>query len=236
MTTRQRSLLIYSLLALGLLLALAALWRWGPLQDWLNMDVLGTYISGLQNSVWGPVVTVTAFAIGGAVSFPLTVLITVAALVFGAVWGFAYSVAGVIAGAITGYSLGRLLGQDRVQRLGGKRVNQLSRQLGRRGMVSVMLVRFMPIIPFTVVNLVAGATRIKLRDFIIGTAVGLTPLLAALSAFAEQAYWAIKDPEPETLAWLGGLTVAVGLILLGLYRWAMRQEQKAAESGSENDA
>ena len=51
----------------------------------------------------------------------------------------------------------------------GPRLNRIRRGIVRRGVLAVAAVRLVPIAPFTVVNLVAGASRIPLLDFVLGT-------------------------------------------------------------------
>jgi len=36
-------------------------------------------------------------------------------------------------------------------------------------------VRLVPVAPFTLINLVAGVTRIRFRDYLLGTALGMAP-------------------------------------------------------------
>jgi hypothetical protein len=51
----------------------------------------------------------------------------------------------------------------------------------RRGVFAVVAIRFLPVAPFTMVNIVLGAARIKLWHFVLGTAIGLTPGFLARS-------------------------------------------------------
>ena len=49
------------------------------------------------------------------------------------------------------------------------------RSLDRHGIVTVVLLHFMLVVPFVGINYALGLTRIRYRDFIIGTVVGLFP-------------------------------------------------------------
>lgn len=55
------------------------------------------------------------------------------------------------------------------------------------------------------VNLVAGATSLSLRDFLLGTALGMSPGIVVLSAFVDRLEEAVREPSPLAFAVLGVL-------------------------------
>ena len=73
----------------------------------------------------------------------------------------------------------------------------------------MLLVRLLPVAPYTVVNLVAGASRIRWRDFLLGTALGLAPGLVLMSTFVDRAIAAIVSPSGETFGTLALVLVAI---------------------------
>jgi phospholipase D1/2 len=91
------------------------------------------------------------------VVLPVTLLVAATAAVLDPVSGFAYALAGSLLSATVNFGLGRLLGRDFVRTLAGRRLNRLSRRLAKKGFVAVLVVRMLPVAPFTIVNLVAGA-------------------------------------------------------------------------------
>lgn len=72
-----------------------------------------------------------------------------------------------------------------------------------------------PVAPFTIVNVVAGASHIGWRDFIIGTALGMLPGIIATVVFVDRLIDAVRHPGPKTIALLA--LIAAGLIGLTLY-------------------
>ncbi len=201
------------------LLACAAAWRWTPLGDYLDVNAMAGWLAGLTGDPLGHVVAIAIFTIASLVAVPVTVLIVVMALVFGPWLGFAYSLAGALAGATIAYGIGQVSGRDAVRRIGGSKINKLSRQLGRRGLISMIVVRVVPVAPFVVVNLVAGASHIRLRDFALGSFLGMTPGLLALTVFADRLYKVFKDPNPTTVALLVAVVVLIGGAALFIPRW-----------------
>ena len=91
-------------------------------------------------------------------------------------------------------------------------MNELSRRLGQRGLLAVIAVRVLPVAPFTVVNLVAGASHIRLRDFLLGTLIGMTPGIFAVTVFSDRLLTALRDPSPTAIA---TLVAVVGVIAGG---------------------
>jgi phospholipase D1/2 len=168
-----------------LVLALAAAWRWTPLGEWLEPRAMADALTGALHGPWGPVLTVAGFVGGSLLAIPVTLLILVAALVYGPALGALLAMAGSMAAALATYGIGQYLGRASVERLSGGSVHRLSERLARRGILTVVAVRIIPVAPFTVINLFAGASRIRLRDYVIGTLIGMMPGVAAMAVFAE---------------------------------------------------
>jgi phospholipase D1/2 len=200
--------------------ALAAAWRWTPLHEWLNFDSLVPLVETFTSAGWAPLAVIAIFVVAGLAVFPVMVLIGVTGVVFGPLLGGLYAMAGALASAATTYWLGRVIGRETVRRLAGPRLNRLTRQLARRGLVAMSLVRVVPIAPFTIVNLVAGASLIGFRDFMLGTLVGMTPGITITVLFVDRIAAALAEPSPATFGWLGlatGVAIAAALSLQRLF-------------------
>ena len=191
------------------LLALAAVWRWTPLGEWIDWDTLTGIGARVRESDGSPFIVLSAYLLGSLVMFPVTLLILVTAFTFGPADGFFYSLSGCLLAAITNYGIGRALGRDTVARLSGSRVNRVSRRLARHGIITMSTLRIVPIAPFTVVNLVAGASHIRFRDFIFGTILGMGPGIAAVTIFGYKLEAAISEPALWSFGLLALLTAAI---------------------------
>jgi uncharacterized membrane protein YdjX (TVP38/TMEM64 family) len=213
-----------ALLTLGLLAVLAAAWRWTPLSQWLDTDNLQQLLTQVSASPLALLAVPAAYIAAGLVSIPLTLLVIVTALVFGPWTGFLYAMGGALLSALCNFALGRWLASTWVRRMAGSRLNRLSEKLGKRGILTIVTLRLVPVAPYGVVNLVAGATHVGLRDFLLGSAIGLAPGLLGITVFSHQVAATIRSPEPGTFALLVGIA---GVLAAGgwmLYRWANKRE------------
>lgn len=198
-----------------LVLLLAAIWQFTPLGDWLNEANLKSAAGIIQQQPLAPLIILLVFGVCSVLAVPVSLLIIATVVTFGPWAGSAYALGGSLLGGLLGFLLGHLLGRGGVSRLAGHRINRLSRRLGERGLMAIITVRIVPIAPFTVINMVAGASHIKLRDFFWGTLLGMLPGIFAFTVFADSLLATLKQPEPEQLAILGAvLMVVIGMTLV----------------------
>ena len=217
-TRRQIAMGAVILLAV---VGLAAAWRWSPLADWLDVPRLLSYMEEFERSPSAPFITIAGFLLGGLVVAPITVLITVTVLAFGPLYGFIYSFVGMTLSALLTFFIGRLLGRQAVERW-SNRLHRLSRRLAEKGVLAVVTVRVLPVAPFSIVNIIAGATHIRARDFLIGTVIGELPGLIALSIFVDQITSTVKHPGPGSYMLLAGSAVVIVGGVWWLRRWLSR--------------
>ena len=172
---------------LGLVAALAGLalaWQYTSLKDFADVGFVSSVIS--ERSQFAPLLAIAAFVIGGLVVFPVLVLIAATAAALGPWMGFVSAGIGVLLSAFTLFLIGRFLGHARLQRLLGRRAARIQRRVIGKGVVAVAMIRMVPIAPFSIVNLVAGASELSLRDFMLGTILGMAPGIAVMAALGAQ--------------------------------------------------
>lgn len=203
-SSAHRQMLI-GVTALLMVAGLAAAWQWSPMGEWMELSRLIAYAEEFERSPATPFVIVVSFVIGGLVVAPVTVLVTATVLAFGPLHGFVYSFIGMTLSALVTFGLGRLMGRQLIERWSA-RLYRLSRNLAAKGVLAIVAVRVIPIAPFTVVNMIAGATHIRTRDFLLGTVLGELPGLLAIAVFVDQVTTALHAPNLDLgsyLFWLG---------------------------------
>lgn len=184
---------------------------------------------------WGPVAAAAFVLLYAAITLtpaPKNLLSIAAGLVFGFTTGVALVYLGALLGAAAAFALGRWLGREAVERRTGARVEALDALLRRRGLAAVIGVRLIPIIPFTAINYAAGLTAVRLRDYALGTAIGIIPgtvAYVALGAYGLELEW----PAWVAIGVLGVLTVA-GALGAGRLR-ATRAPAPRADAPTDDD-
>lgn len=211
-----RRLIALGTLAIGLAL-LAIAWRWTPLRDWVNLASLITLARNLENMPMTPAAVLGLYAVAGLV-VPITLLIAATGIVFGPLWGSCYAIAGALLSASVSYALGEWLGRDTVRRLLGARINKLSQRIAKRGVLTVIIVRLLPVAPFTVINVVAGASHLRFRDFVAGTVLGMSPGIVLTVTFIHNLAEAARRPSMGAVATLFAVVLLLIAMALGLRR------------------
>jgi uncharacterized membrane protein YdjX (TVP38/TMEM64 family) len=210
--------------------ALALAWRYTPLREWINVESLVRLSDRFEASPFAPLIVIGGFVLGGLAVIPVTMLIAVTGIVFGPWLGMIYSVLGATFSAVFVYGIGRELGRDVVRRVAGRRINDLSRRIARRGLVAMLFVRIVPIAPFSIINLVAGASHLGFRDFVLGTILGLAPGIVIIVFFVDRIVAAVRHPGPLSFALLALVAgAAIGGTLALRARLQPRDEPRAAE-------
>lgn len=197
------------------LFGLALAWSYSSLSGFADTGHISNLLSAYSHTIWGPLFAIAAFVIGGLVVFPVLVLIAATSAALGPWLGFATASAGVLLSAFVLFMIGRVLGRERLQQLLGRRAARIQDRVVGKGILAVVVIRMLPIAPFSMVNVVAGASTLPLRDFMIGTALGMTPgnlamavLGAQIADLARNASW--SNMLLLALAFLGWVGICAG--------------------------
>jgi len=210
----------------GGLLLLAAVMHFTPLGEWTTVARLTELASFLQEGWTGPVLGLGCFIVLSILLVPVTALVVVAAVVFGWPLGFLIGMTGSLVASALGYAVGARLWRETVRRLTGEYLDRLGKRLAQNGFFVALAVRIIPVAPFPVVNLVAGASHIRFRDFMLGTALGMAPGMLLLVVFAENAWTAFQDPRPERIVLIAAIAAIFVLSGLALRRRVRRPESE----------
>jgi uncharacterized membrane protein YdjX (TVP38/TMEM64 family) len=133
-------------------------------------------------------------------------------------YGVAYSFAGSFLAAAVTYAVGYLLGRDFVRQITGPKWERVERDIGQTGIVAVTTLRLLPIAPFTIVNMISGAFQVPIRDYIVGSILGLAPGIVVINLFAHQVERSIRNPGPASFFVLAALVVISALGILWIRR------------------
>ncbi|MCP2244383.1 TVP38/TMEM64 family protein [Lentzea aerocolonigenes] len=157
-----------------------------------------------------PLVFAVVCALGTAVFFPKPVLATAAGLLFGVGWGSVLAIAGFTAGAMIAFTIARRLGRAAVEGWLGERLHVLEQVFARKGVEATLVIRLLPVVPFTLANYGAGVTSVRDRHFAAGTALGLVPS-TVLAAVLGDALSDLGSPRSIAALSIWAVLAAVGV-------------------------
>lgn len=191
------------------LLALILIWQFTPLAALTDPETLKPWFDSVAQSQWVYLLVPLIYVAGGLVVFPITVLIALTAMAFGPWVGFLLAIGGSLLSSVVSYQVGALAGRGFLSDLMGKHIMRISKALGRRGLVSVVAMRLVPIAPFSFINFVAGASHIGLRDFVMGTVIGMAPGIAIMTVLGDRIRRLWEDPSGSNVA----------MVTLAIFAW-----------------
>ena len=215
---RFRPLLVVLACAL-VVLGIALAWRYTPLSALVTADNVRAVLKAVRGEPWAIAVVVLVFVLAGAIVFPLNILMLTTAAVFGPWLGILYGGAGAVSSGMVMYFIGAWLGREALYRMLGERWRHGLEGVRKRGLLAVVTLRLLPIAPFTLVNLAAGASGIRFIDFLVGTIIGMLPGLALLSIMGDRIVRILSEPSAGDIAIL--VVCVVALIALAIAAQAL---------------
>ena len=206
LTSLDRRALRAVVVSLVLILLVALIFAMGRTTAIFDEDdaPLINWMQAQADSPWALPVTILVFCAAAFLGAPQFVLLAGTVVAFGPTKGFLYAWIATMTSASLTYAIGRAAGQDVLRRFGGSSINRLSEFIGRNGIAASFIARFLPLGPFIVVNMAAGASHMRYWMFFVGTGLGQLPKIAFV-AFAGQ----------SLIAWLqdGNMLLALPLAL-----------------------
>jgi uncharacterized membrane protein YdjX (TVP38/TMEM64 family) len=212
-------------LAAGLVLAVASFYALG-LHRRLSWDVLRGNLDQLEAHVRGHLaqsllIFFAVYVALTALSLPAAgVLSVIAGALFERLWGTIVVSAASTLGATLAMLATRYLFRDFVQRRYGDRLEALQRGIERDGAYYLLSLRLVPLIPFFLINLGMGLTRMPARTFALVSWLGMLPA----SFVFVNAGTAISRIDSPAEALTPGVLISLALlaVLPLLLRWLVR--------------
>lgn len=208
------------ILAATLVTALAAALIFLPMREWTLWLVQRVHGLGAV----GVAVYVAAYILATVVMFPGSLLTLGAGFLYGPVWGTLLVFPTSLAASTIAFLLGRSVAREWIKR----RIEQTPRFLAvdtavaANGFKVVFLLRVSPIFPYALLNYALGLTQVRLRDYILASALGMLPgtflyvyLGSSVTNLATLASGkgAAGGPWQHLLFW-GGLAATVMVVVL----------------------
>lgn len=224
----KRKPLFWLLIACAIAVGFTVLWRFTPLAEVLEPQAVAKRLESVEKLEWAPFAFVAAYVLGGLVMFPVTVMSAATAIVFPPLKAVSVSFSGIMLSAALLHWVGSHFIKGSLRKSLGKTIERVDDALSDRGVITIATIRMIPLAPFTLVNIAAGAIGVSFRDYMLGTALGLLPGVTMICLFGRQvrAFW--HDPNLKTVL----LVVAIGIVWIGLsltlQRWVAHRRHATA--------
>jgi len=140
---------------------------------------------------------------------PGAALTIAAGAIFGPVLGTLVSIAGALAGATAAFAISRRTARASLEQVQSERAADIQRRLRAHGLLSIIALRLIPLVPFNLLNYLAGASAIRTRDYVVGTAIGIVPGAIAFATLGG------SIGDPWSTAFVVAAVVVVVLTAMG---------------------
>ena len=188
----------------GLVLA----WRWE-----ITLTVAAIEQAIVSLGAWGVLASIGLMVLHSFVPFPAEFLALANGMVYGPFWGVVVTWVGAMLGAFAAFGLARRLGRPFVERrLAPRHRQRLDGWMAREGWQTLLVVRFLPIVAFNLVNYAAGLTRVGWWTFAWTTGLGILPVTLLMVVLGDQV---------DRVHWI--VWVLFALACLGLWVWLRRR-------------
>jgi uncharacterized membrane protein YdjX (TVP38/TMEM64 family) len=163
----------------------------------------------LRDSAAGVALVLALAMIHVVVWYPAEILDAAAGYVYGFGVALPLVMAGWVASGALAFYVGRHVARPLLYRLAGEERFVRAENLINRGGVTVLLAaRLVPIVPFSLMSMVAGAARVPIFSFLWTTAVGYLPITAYFIYLGSQLEgFSIEDP----ILWIGAAGLLIAL-------------------------
>ena len=112
---------------------------------------------------------------------PTSLLTVLAGNIFGPFIGLALSMISSFIAATLAFYLARLFGKPFVDKIIGEKALKLDENIEKNGFIIMLLMRLSIVFPYDALSYASGLTKIRYRDFIFGTMLGILPEMAVYS-------------------------------------------------------
>src|SRR5262245_52841129 len=221
----RRKLILTLAIGALLLVGLSLAWRFTPLADYLEPQRMAKRLETLQKLPGAPFFFVAGFVIGGLVMFPVTVMSASTAIVFPPLTAASISFSGIILSAALLHWLGARLIGARARTALGATIQRVDEALADRGIVTIAAIRMVPLAPFSLVNLAAGAVGVSFRDYMLGTMLGIAPGTILVCLFGRQVRQFWQHPSAHGIGLVVVVIIVWTAVSLTLQRWASHRRR-----------
>jgi uncharacterized membrane protein YdjX (TVP38/TMEM64 family) len=172
--------------------------------------------------IWAPIVYIIFYTIGTLCILPSTPLNLTGGALFGPWVGTLWASFGAVFAAVVAFAFTRTIGHKMVRDRMGECWQLMDAEICQGGLFYISAVRLLPIIPYGLVNFVAGLTSITFKSYFFGTILGTVPGVLPFVMIGSSGVQALQTGDVSPL--LGALTLSSFLVATAT--WYRRHNMK----------
>lgn len=214
------------------------LWR-GPLRDFVQIDKLVAWVGFMKSNGFSIAMFYCVFVLA-VLGLPLTMFPIIGGVLFNFWIALPLNLLATTLGAWIAFAIARVFGRDAVELMLRGRLKKIDRLTEVKGFKTVVVLRWVGIPPFIFANYALGLSRVRLRDYLLGTIVGLLPWMGIVTYAANAIWQSVLERGDKGLAmalasrlWplmVLSLVVSVVFVAMWLRQRNRKENQAAAES------
>lgn len=174
--------------------------------------------------VWAPLVFVLVYIVLIVSLIPSAPLNILAGAVFGPILGTLYSWVAVVLGGAISFILARVLGEGFVAKFvenESETLHKFNKKMGEDSLGVALLFRIIPFFPISGFNYVFGLSKMKLKNYLVGSILGTIPGVFILAYFGDS----LSSLNVKKI-----IILVVMLLILGGVSWWYKKSAKKQTS------
>lgn len=207
MLKSKKKLILNLLLIIGLAILICFLKKSSLFKN-CSVSLLKGYIKSY--GMVAPIIYIVMFTFVPLTLFPDSILAISGGMVFGMIPGTLYTIIGALFGAVLSFYISRILGRSVVSNIVKNKGRYFEEGVEKKGFILILILRLIPLIPFDVISYLAGLSKIKFKDFILGTAIGIIPGILIFINIGD------KSLNFKSIEFIISLILLIGLIVISL--------------------
>lgn len=144
---------------------------------------------------------------------PASLMSILAGSIFGPFKAFALSMIGSFFSATVGFYMTRLVGKSFIDKMLKGKVIKLEDNIEKNGFMIMFMMRISMIFPYDALSYAAGVSKIKYKDFVLATMLGIIPEMISYSLMGKN----IK--HPFSMKFIAPIVLLVLVVFLGSFMY-----------------
>jgi uncharacterized membrane protein YdjX (TVP38/TMEM64 family) len=208
-----------------ILILLVGVYFLTPVRQYFTLENVIRLVERIKDNPWAPLIFVGAYT-ASCVLWPLTIFPVAGGVLFGFWKGFFLNTIAANLGAWTTFFIARQFGRETVGKLMKGSFKTFDEQTTRHGLSAVFTFRMIAFPPFLVTNYASGLSGIRVKDYVVGTFLGMLAWTVVFTYFADTLWKAVMTSGTQGFQkavgqffWpvMGGFLVLTVIITLTIF-------------------